>query len=355
MNIKIKTPRGEREIGKGKPVFIIAEMSGNHNQSFKRAKKLIDVAAEAGVDAIKLQTYTADTMTINCNKEDFQVKVNKAWKGRNLYNLYEWAHTPWEWQPKLKKYAESKGLIFFSTPFDETAVDFLEKMDVSLYKVASFENNHIPLLKKIAQTRKPIIMSRGITKLEEIEEALKTLKKAGNSEVALLHCVSSYPAKYEQMNLKTIPDIRKRFNVIPGLSDHTLGIETAIAAVALGAKVIEKHFTISRKDGGPDATFSLEKDELKNLVKTIRNIEKSLGKPNYKIGKKEAENWAFKRSIYVVRDIKKGEKFTSQNVRVIRPGYGLHPRYYEEILNCKSAKFFKKGQRLNKVFSKNIV
>jgi pseudaminic acid synthase len=352
MNIKIKTPRGEREIGKGKPVFIIAEMSGNHNQSFKRAKKLIDVAAEAGVDAIKLQTYTADTMTINCNKEDFQVKVNKAWKGRNLYNLYEWAHTPWEWQPKLKKYAESKGLIFFSTPFDETAVDFLEKMDVSLYKVASFENNHIPLLKKIAQTRKPIIMSRGITKLEEIEEALKTLKKAGNSEVALLHCVSSYPAKYEQMNLKTIPDIRKRFNVIPGLSDHTLGIETAIAAVALGAKVIEKHFTISRKDGGPDATFSLEKDELKNLVKTIRNIEKSLGKPNYKIEKKEAENRVFKRSIYVTKDIKKGEKFTPQNIRVIRPGYGLHPRYYEKLLGKKSIKNLTRGTAMKNNFFK---
>ncbi len=353
-SIKIKTKHGVREIGQDKPVFIIAEMSGNHKQSFDRAKKLVDVAAEAGVDAIKLQTYTADTMTIDCDKEDFQVKVNKAWKGRSLYNLYEWAYTPWEWQPKLKKYAESKGLIFFSTPFDETAVDFLEKMEVPLYKVASFENNHIPLLKKIAQTGKPVIMSRGMTILEEIKEALSTLKKAGNSEIALLHCVSSYPAKYEQMNLKTIPDIQKRFNVVAGLSDHTLGTETAIAAVALGAKVIEKHFTISREDGGPDAAFSLEKNELKNLVKTIRNVEKSLGKPSYKIEKKESENRVFKRSIYATRDIKKGEKFTKENIRVIRPGYGLHPRYYEEILNCKSAKFFKKGQSLNKIFLKNI-
>jgi pseudaminic acid synthase len=306
------------------------------------------VAAEAGVDAVKLQTYTADTLTIDCDKDDFQVKVNKAWKGKTLYNLYEWAYTPWEWQSKLKKYAESKGLIFFSTPFDETAVDFLEKMKVSLYKIASFENNHIPLLKKIAQTKKPIIMSQGMTTLDEIEEALETLKKAGNSELALLHCVSSYPAEYEQMNLNTIPDIQKRFNVIPGLSDHTIGTETSIAAVALGAKIIEKHFTISRKDGGPDAAFSLEKDELKNLVKTIRNIEKSLGTPSYKIGKKESENRVFKRSIYVVRDIRKGEKFTKENIKVIRPGYGLHPRYYEEIIDQNASCDIEKGSAFEK-------
>jgi pseudaminic acid synthase len=341
--IKIKTKNGIRKIGGDNPVFIIAEMSGNHNQSFERAKELVDVAAEAGVDAIKLQTYTADTLTIDCDKDDFQVKVNKAWKGKTLYNLYEWAHTPWEWQPKLKKYAESKGLIFFSTPFDETAVDFLEKMKVSLYKIASFENNHIPLLKKIAQTKKPIIMSRGMTTLDEIEEALETLREAGNSELALLHCVSSYPAKYEQMNLNTIPDIQKRFDVIPGLSDHTVGTETSIAAVALGAKIIEKHFTLSRKDGGPDAAFSLEKEELKSLVKTIRNIEKSLGTPSYEIGKKESENRVFKRSIYAVKDIKKGEKFTEENIRVIRPGYGMHPRYYEEIIGRKTTKNLKMG------------
>jgi pseudaminic acid synthase len=353
--LKIKTKNGIRKIGGDNPVFIIAEMSGNHNQSFERAKELVDVAVEAGVDAIKLQTYTADTLTIDCKKDDFQVKVNKAWKGKTLYNLYEWAHTPWEWQPKLKKYAESKGLIFFSTPFDETAVDFLEKMKVSLYKVASFENNHIPLLKKIAQTKKPIIMSRGMTTMDEIKEALETLKEAGNSELALLHCVSSYPAKYEQMNLNTIPDIQKRFNVIPGLSDHTVGTETAIAAVALGAKIIEKHFTISKEDGGPDAAFSLEKDELKKLVRTIRNIEKSLGKASYEIGKKESENKVFKRSIYVVKDIKKGEKFTEENIRVIRPGYGLHPRYYEEILNKKANFDIKKGEPFNRKIIEKII
>jgi pseudaminic acid synthase len=352
MIIKIKTSKGMKKIGDGQPCFIIAEMSGNHNQSFERAKELVDAATEAGVDAIKLQTYTADTMTVDCDKEDFQVKVNKAWKGRTLYNLYEWAHTPWEWQPKLKKYAESKGLIFFSTPFDETAVDFLEKLDVPLYKVASFETNHIPLLKKIGKTHKPVIISRGLTKLEEIEEALETLKKSGSKELALLHCVSSYPAKYNQMNLKTIPDIQKRFSIISGLSDHTVGMETSIAAVALGASIIEKHFTLSRKDGGPDAQFSLEKDELKILVKTIRNIEKSLGKPNYKIEKKEAENRVFKRSIYVTKDIKKGEKFTPQNIRVIRPGYGLHPRYYEKLLGKKSIKNLTRGTAMKNNFFK---
>ncbi|MDD3607977.1 MAG: pseudaminic acid synthase [Candidatus Moranbacteria bacterium] len=344
--IKIKTPRGIREIGPGKPVFIIAEMSGNHNQDFKRAKKLIDVAVEAGVDAIKLQTYTADTMTIDCDNTDFQVKVNKAWKGRTLYNLYKWAHTPWKWQPRLKKYAESKGLILFSTPFDETAVDFLEKMNVPLYKIASFETNHIPLLKKIGKTRKPVIMSRGITTLDEIKEAINILKKSGTSELALLHCVSSYPAEYDQMNLRTIIDIQKRFGVISGLSDHTLGVDVSVAAVALGAHIIEKHFTLSRKDGGPDAAFSLEKKELKNLVTTIRNTEKSLGKINYSIGNREKENKIFKRSIYITKDIKIGQKLSKENIRVIRPGYGMHPRFYELVLGKKASRNIKRGTPL---------
>jgi pseudaminic acid synthase len=330
--MQIKTPKGIRKIGSEKPVFIIAEMSGNHNHDFERAKKLIDIAAEAKVDAIKIQTYTPDTMTINCDKDDFKVKVNDVWKNKTLYELYNWAHTPWDWQPKLKEYAESKGLIFFSTPFDETAVDFLEKMNVQLYKVASFETNHIPLLKKIAQTKKPVILSRGLTNFSEIEEAIKTLKDNGCDDIAILHCVSSYPATYEQMNLKTIPYISEKFNVISGLSDHTLGNIAALGAVSLGAKVIEKHFIILRKDGGPDAEFSLEKEELIQFVKDIRNLEKSLGNISQGIEEKEKTNKVFKRSIYVVKDIKKGEKFTKENIKVIRPGYGLHPRYYESIL-----------------------
>ncbi len=353
MNIlTVKTSRGIRKIGPGNPVFIIAEMSGNHNQSFERAKKLIDVAAKAGVDAIKLQTYTADTLTIDCDKSDFQVRVNKTWKGKTLYDLYKWAYTPWEWQPKLKKYAESKGLVFFSTPFDETAVDFLEKMNVSLYKVASFETGHIPLLKRIGKTKKPVIISRGITNLKEIMEAISVLKKSGTREMALMHCVSSYPAEYEQMNLKTISDIPKKFNVISGLSDHTLGINVSIAAVALGACIIEKHFTLSRRDGGPDAAFSLEKNELRELVKAVRNTEKALGKVSYKIENKENENRVFKRSIYIIKDIKKGDKFTQKNIGVIRPGYGMHPRYYENILGKTSTKNLKGGTAMRKRFIK---
>jgi pseudaminic acid synthase len=341
--MQIKTPNGIRKIGSGEPVFIIAEMSGNHNQDFERAKKLIDVAAEAKVDAIKLQTYKPDTITINCDKEDFQVKINDVWKNKTLYELYGWAYTPWDWQPKLKQYAESKGLIFFSSPFDETAVDFLEEMNVPLYKIASFETNHIPLLKKIAQTKKPVILSRGLTNFLEIKEAIKTLKDNGCDSIAILHCVSSYPASFEQMNLKTIQDISEKFNVLSGLSDHSLGNIAVLGAVALGASIVEKHFTLARSDGGPDAEFSLEKDELIKLVQDIRDLEKSMGKVNYEIGDKEKENKVFKRSIYVVKDIKKGEKFTKENVRVIRPGYGLHPRYYEEILGKSANQNIERG------------
>lgn len=343
----IKTAKGERKIGKGNPVFIIAEMSGNHNHSLERAKEIVDAAAQSGADAIKLQTYTPDTMTIDCDKEYFQVKVNKAWKGKTLYNLYKEAYTPWEWHSELKKHAESKGLIFFSTPFDETAVDFLEKLNVQLYKVASFEINHIPLLKKIGQTRKPVILSRGLASEDEISIAIKTLKEFGCPEIMVLHCVSSYPAKPEQMNLSTIPDIEKRFNVLSGLSDHTLGINTSISAVALGASLIEKHFTLSRNDGGPDAEFSLEPKELKNLVESIREVEKAIGTPTYKIGDKEKENLVFKRSIFVVEDIHIGGVFTEKNIRIIRPGNGLSPAKYEKVLGKRSKKDLKRGTPLS--------
>jgi pseudaminic acid synthase len=350
--MKIKTLNGIKKIGDDEPTFIIAEMSGNHNHDLDRAKKLIDIAVDAKVDAIKLQTYTADTMTIDCDKDDFIVKTNNSWNNKTLYELYNWAYTPWEWHKELKDYAESKGLIFFSTPFDETAVDFLEKLNVPLYKIASFETNHIPLLKKIAKTKKPVILSRGLTNFKEIEEAIKTLKDNGCEDIIVLHCVSSYPAIYEQMNLKTIPFLTEKFKVISGLSDHSMGNIAALAAVSLGAKVIEKHFTISRKDGGPDADFSLEKQELIQFVKDIRNLEKSLGTISNGVEEKEKANKVFKRSIYVVKDIKKGEEFTKENIRVIRPGYGLHPRYYDEIIGKIALKDLQKGDRFKEEYYK---
>ncbi len=344
----IKTPRGERTIGPGYPSFIIAEMSGNHNQSFERALKIIDAAIEAGVDAIKLQTYTPDTLTINCEKESFQVKVNDAWKGNTLYSLYEKAHTPWDWQQKLKEYAESKGVILFSTPFDETAVDFLEGLDVQLYKVASFETGHLPLLKKIGRTGKPVIMSRGMTSIEEIELAIKTLTESGCPKIAILHCISSYPAQPYQMNLNTISDIAQRFKTISGLSDHSLGITAPIASVVLGASIIEKHFTLSREEGGLDAAFSLEPDELKELVKSVRETEVALGKPTYNIGMNEAKNKVFRQSVMVVQDIKEGEKFTKENIRIIRPGYGLEPKHYENILGKTAIQGIERGTPLTR-------
>lgn len=346
-NIIIQTAKGERKIGPGEPVFIIAEMSGNHNQDIERAYKIIDAAAEAGVDAVKLQTYTADTMTIDCDNEYFQVKVNDAWKGQTLYSLYKKAYTPWEWQPKLKEYGESKGLVVFSTPFDNTAVDFLEKMNVALYKVASFEVVDIPLLKKIGQTKKPVIMSRGMASHEEIETAIMTLKKNGSPQVAVLHCVSSYPAKPEEMNLATIPDLVAKFGVISGLSDHTINSEIAVAAVALGACVIEKHLTLARTDGGPDAAFSIQPEELKDLVGLIRNTEKAIGAPHYGPGKKEIENVNFRKSLFVVKDMEEGEGFTEKNIRSIRPGYGLKPKYYDEVIGKKAVCNIKKGTPLS--------
>jgi len=352
-NIIIKTPtrlrrqEGNKKIGPGNPVFIIAEMSGNHNQDIKKAYKIIDAAAKAGVDAIKLQTYTADTITLDCDNKYFQVKVNKAWKGQTLYSLYKKAYTPWEWQPKLKKYAEKKGLIFFSTPFDNTAVDFLEKMNVPLYKVASFEVVDIPLLQRIGKTKKPVIMSRGMSTVEELKLAIKTLKASGCPQVAILHCVSSYPAKPEQMNLATIPDLVKKFKVIAGLSDHSLGTAASIASVALGGCIVEKHLTLFRAEGGPDAGFSLEPDEFKELVKSIREVEKAIGQPSCMPGEKEKESIIFRKSLFVVKDIKKGEKITPENVRSIRPGHGLASKYYDEVLGKTANKKIERGTPLS--------
>lgn len=339
---------GKQEIGEEKPVFIITEISGNHNQNFARAKKLVKTACECGVNAIKLQTYTPDTMTINCSNKYFQVKVNPAWKGKTLYKLYEEAYTPWEWQPELKKIANSYGLPLFSTPFDETAVDFLEKMKVPAYKIASFEVVDIELLKKVASTKKPVIISRGMASLNELKLAVSTLKKYGAPAIAVLHCVSSYPAKLEEMNLATIPDIKKKFGVTVGLSDHTLGISVAVTSVGLGARLIEKHFTLKRSDGGPDAAFSLEPQELRDLVKSVRKVEKMIGKVQYGSGKRESRNIVFRRSLFAVEDVKKGERFTRENIRCIRPGYGLAPKLLPQILKNKAKKDIKRGTPLNK-------
>lgn len=344
--IIIQTPKEKRIVGSGQPVFVVAEMSGNHHQNIKKAFEIIDAAAKAGVDAVKLQTYTPDTITIDSDRKYFQVKVNKAWKGQTLHSLYQKAYTPWEWQPKLKKYAEKLGLVCFSSPFDNTAVDFLEKMKVALYKVASFEVVDIPLLKKIGQTKKPVIMSRGMASLEELKLAIKTLKDNGCPQVAILHCISSYPAKPEEMNLATIPEISRKLNVVAGLSDHSSGIAAAVASVALGASIIEKHLIISRKEGGPDAAFSIEPDEFSQLVKSVREAKKAIGKPLLKAGKGESENIIFRKSLFVVENIKKGEKFTNKNIRPIRPGYGLAPKYFDKIIGKVASKDIKRGTPL---------
>lgn len=346
-NIVIKTPKGERVIGPGQPVFIVADMSGNHNQDIKKAYKIIDAAAKAGADAIKLQTYTPDTLTIDSDKKYFQIRVNKAWAGESLYSLYKKAYTPWGWQPKLKKYAESKGLLFFSTPFDETAVDFLEKLDVKLYKVASFEIVDTPLLRRIGKTKKPVILSRGMASISEIKLAIKTLRSFGCPAIAVLHCISSYPAKPEEMNLAIVKDIPRKFNVISGLSDHTLGITTSITSVPLGACIIEKHLTISRAEGGPDTGFSLEPKEFKELVRAVREVEAAIGKPTYKMGKEESKNIVFRRSLFAVQNIKKGEKITRQNIRSIRPGYGLAPKYLDKVIGKATVKKIQKGTPLS--------
>lgn len=345
--LKIKTSKGEKLVGDGQPVFIVAEISGNHSQSLDRAYKLIDAAAGAGVDAIKLQTYTADTITLDSSKPWFKIEHGE-WAGTTLYELYKKAFTPWEWQPKLKEYAEKRGLICFSTPFDETAVNFLEKIEMPAYKIASLEIVDIPLIKKVGNTRKPVIISRGIASVREIKAAVKTLEQSGCSEIAVLHCVSAYPAKDDQMNLSVIPDISKRFGVVSGLSDHTLGDLAAVAAVALGAKIIEKHFILKRKDGGPDAAFSSEPEEMKLLVNNVRLVEKFLGSSDYKAGTEEVKNRIFRPSLFVVKDIKKGEKFTFENVKSIRPGFGLEPRFFEKILGKRAKNDIERGTPLDK-------
>ena len=321
-----------RKIGAGQPVFIIAELSGNHKQDINRAYKLIDAAATAGVDAVKLQTYTPDTLTIDSDKKWFRIGKANSWAGQTLYELYKTAYTPWDWHPKLFAYARKKGLLIFSTPFDVTAVDFLEKLNPPLYKIASFESNDLELLKRIGRTKKPVLMSRGLASTSDVQLGVKVLKNSGCPHIVVLHCISSYPATLEQMNIATIPDIARRFKVLAGLSDHSLGLTASITAVALGAKVIEKHLTLNRNEGGPDWSFSLEPREFKELVKTIREVECALGKPTYQPDKRESENIVFRRSLFVVANIKKREKLTRKNIRCIRPGYGLSPKFLEKVI-----------------------
>ena len=335
-----------RQIGPGHPVYIVAEMSANHNQDFNEAVKIVEAAKDSGADAIKLQTYTSDTLTIDCDNEYFQIGKGTIWEGRNLHDLYSEAYTPWDWQPRLKEIAENLGIDLFSTPFDFTAVDFLEEMDVPAYKIASFELVDIPLIRRIAQTGKPIIMSTGMATLSEIEEAVAIIREAGNNQIALLKCTSAYPARFEDMNLTSIPHLSQTFNLPAGLSDHTLGVGVPITAVALGASIIEKHFTLSRSTPGPDSAFSLEPDEFREMVTAIRATEKALGEIHYGPSRAEESTRVFRRSLFVVENMKAGDVFTEANVRSIRPGHGLHTRYFEEILGRCASRDIKRGTPL---------
>jgi len=322
---------GQKEIASGCSTYIIAEMSANHGQSYDEAVKIIHAAKEAGADAIKLQTYTPDTITIDCDNEYFRIS-GTIWEGRNLYDLYKEAYTPWDWQPKLKEVANDLALDLFSTPFDNTAVDFLEEMGVPAYKIASFELVDIPLIQRVAKTGKPIIMSTGMATLAEIDEAVQAAREAGCKELALLKCTSGYPADPAEMNLRTIPHMAEAFNLTVGISDHTLGIAVPVAAVALGACIVEKHFTLSRAVPGPDSAFSLEPHEFKAMVEAIRTAEKALGAVNYAVTEKEAASRIFRRSLFIVKEMKEGEIFTETNVRSIRPAYGISTRYFTQVL-----------------------
>lgn len=334
-----------RLIGDNYPCYVIAEMSGNHAGDLNRAIEIIQSAKESGADCIKLQTYTPDTITINCSNEYFQVKKD-TWQGEKLYELYQKAYTPWEWQGRLKDEADKVGIDFLSTPFDRTAVDFLENLGVDFYKIASFELVDIPLIKYAAIKGKPIILSTGMGSLGEIEEAVNTIQSQGNENICLLKCSSAYPAVPEDMNLKTIQNLKETFGVPAGLSDHSLGSIGAVTAVAMGANVIEKHFCISRKIENPDASFSMEPSEFKTMVEDIRTAEKAMGKVSYQLSEKEVNNKVFRKSIFVIKDIFQGEILNEENIRIIRPGYGLEPKYYDEIVGKKAAKDMERGTPL---------
>ena len=339
---------GNREIGTGCGPFIIAEMSGNHNQSLARALEIVEAAAKAGAHALKLQTYTPDTITLDIRGGEFEIKdPNSLWTGKNLYDLYKQAYTPWEWHKPLFDRANELGMMAFSSPFDETAVDFLESLNVPAYKIASFENNHIPLIKKVASTGKPIIISTGMATIAELDEAVTAARHTGCKDLTLLKCTSTYPATPANSNILTIPHLKQLFGCEVGLSDHTMGIGVAVASVAHGATVIEKHFTLSRAEGGVDSAFSMEPHELKMLVEETKRAWESLGQVSYGPTEAERESLIFRRSIYVAKDIKAGEVFTKENIRVVRPGLGLAPKYYETILDRLTSADLKKGTPLN--------
>lgn len=335
-----------RRIGPGEPTYIVAEMSANHGQDFDRAASILRAAKEAGADAVKLQTYTADTLTIDNDGPSFRIGEGTLWEGRTLYDLYGEAYTPWDWQPKLKRLADDLGIDFFSTPFDPTAVDFLEEMDVPAHKIASFEIVDLALVRRIAQTGKPIIMSTGMATLGEIEDAVTTVRSAGRGGLALLQCTSAYPAPPEEMNLHTLPHLREAFSVVTGLSDHTLGIAVPVAAVALGASIVEKHFTLSRSEPGPDSAFSLEPQEFADMVAAIRTAEKAVGRVHYGVGERESASRLFRRSLFVVRDVRAGEPFTAENIRSIRPGNGLAPKFLPQVLGRRAAVDLTRGTPL---------
>jgi pseudaminic acid synthase len=336
-----------RPIGSGHPVYVIAELSANHNQNFDQAVRIIHAAKDAGADAVKLQTYTAETITLRSDKDCFRITGGTLWDGRILHDLYQEAFTPWEWQPKLKQIADELGMHLFSSAFDDSAVDFLERMKVPAYKVASFELVDVGLIQKMARTGKPLIVSTGMASVDEISEAVEAARAAGAAEIALLKCTSAYPAPPEEANLRTIPELARRFACPVGLSDHTMGIAVPVAAVALGACIIEKHLCLRRSDGGPDGAFSLEPEEFKAMVEAVRTAEKALGSVQFAPGPREANSLKFRRSLFVVEDVKEGELFTRRNVRSIRPADGLHPRHLDEILGKRAACDVERGTPLS--------
>lgn len=334
---------GNKVISEDSPTFIVAEMSGNHNMDFDRAVEILKAAREAGADAVKIQTYTADTITLDCDDPCFQITQGTLWDGITLHKLYQTAYTPWEWQPRLKRMAEDMGLILFSSPFDFSSVDFLEEMEVPAYKIASFEITDIPLIRKVARLGKPVILATGIARLADIELAVQTCREEGNNQVILLKCCSAYPTPYEDVNLRTIPHMAETFHCLTGLSDHTMGTAVATGAVALGARMVEKHMTLRRSDGGPDTAFSMEPQEFREMVDNIRILEKALGKVSYDLSDKQIREREHSRSLFVARDMKAGEVFTPENLRSVRPADGLHTRFYEQLLGRKITRDAKLG------------
>jgi pseudaminic acid synthase len=337
---------GNLSIKNNSPVFIIAELSANHNGSIETAIETIKAAKRAGADCIKFQTYTADTITIDCNKEDFFIK-GTIWDGSNLYKLYQQAYTPWEWHEQLFKVAEEEGLVCFSSPFDKTAVDFLEKLNTPAYKIASFEITDIPLIEYVASKGKPVIISTGIAELEDIQLAVDTCRKVGNNQIALLKCTSSYPAPIDEANMIMVKDLSERFNVISGLSDHTMGATVPIVATALGAKIIEKHFILDRSIGGPDASFSMNEKEFTEMVKLIREAEMAVGLIDYELTEKQKKGRDFSRSLYFINDLKAGDTISENDIRSIRPGFGAHPKFLPEVIGKRAKIKMKTGDRFD--------